>query len=388
MAADTVPLGPYTYEPLDPGSVIRLLRLRKEGDQIRYDLCTCSLLDPPQYAALSYTWGAPTPTFAHTLNGNKRITVRENLHKFLEHYREEGYLWIDQICIDQSNVSERNHQVSLMKEIYCKASFVNVWLQNEYRNPKFMLNPSSGEQAVGEEIVKIFRDKYWTRLWITQEFLLAERLQIMFQGDAIPWEELCTEVRAYNDISSRVAFFVFSSRSPAPFTLKTCIGLFSGAGCQDPRDKVYGLMGVVVEDERLSIDYSKSKHEVFADVVAAFWSAYAKEIAQSTGKLSKSRFAALRANYTQTLHMLREEMDFYKNEGEALQGLIDEIWSLYNLGESFQEREESSSLLTAVGYEPGQQQDLDSDARSQDVATSSARWWYESTGQRRYFECS
>lgn len=36
-------------------------------------------------------------------------------------------LWADAICVDQQNVLERDHQVSLMKEKYSKASRVLVW---------------------------------------------------------------------------------------------------------------------------------------------------------------------------------------------------------------------------------------------------------------------
>ncbi|OAQ66840.1 heterokaryon incompatibility protein (HET) domain-containing protein [Pochonia chlamydosporia 170] len=38
------------------------------------------------------------------------------------------YLWIDQICINQADIQERGHQVSLMAEIYSKADSVYVWL--------------------------------------------------------------------------------------------------------------------------------------------------------------------------------------------------------------------------------------------------------------------
>ena len=35
---------------------------------------------------------------------------------------------IDGVCIDQSSLQERNHQVCLMGEIYRRAYRVNVWL--------------------------------------------------------------------------------------------------------------------------------------------------------------------------------------------------------------------------------------------------------------------
>lgn len=38
------------------------------------------------------------------------------------------YLWVDQLCIDQANVFERNHQVGLMSKIFGQAAQVIVWL--------------------------------------------------------------------------------------------------------------------------------------------------------------------------------------------------------------------------------------------------------------------
>ena len=41
---------------------------------------------------------------------------------------ERQSIWIDAICIDQTNQRERNLQVNLMGEIYHRARAVVVWL--------------------------------------------------------------------------------------------------------------------------------------------------------------------------------------------------------------------------------------------------------------------
>jgi hypothetical protein len=51
--------------------------------------------DPTADTALSYTWGAPNPTFNYTVNGNKGLQIRENLHRFLQTWYQDGYLWVD-----------------------------------------------------------------------------------------------------------------------------------------------------------------------------------------------------------------------------------------------------------------------------------------------------
>lgn len=39
--------------------------------------------------------------------------------------------WIDQICINQGDSSEKNRQVPLMGEVYSKAGIVKAWLGEE-----------------------------------------------------------------------------------------------------------------------------------------------------------------------------------------------------------------------------------------------------------------
>lgn len=38
-----------------------------------------------------------------------------------------GYLWIDQICINQDDVVERTEQVSIMRDIFACADAVTIW---------------------------------------------------------------------------------------------------------------------------------------------------------------------------------------------------------------------------------------------------------------------
>jgi hypothetical protein len=84
----------------------------------------------PAYVALSYAWGRQERFDDIDLNGS-RFPVGKNLWQFLHHMRlrdKHITLWIDAICINQSNVKERNHQVQMMRQIYSNAQSVSVWL--------------------------------------------------------------------------------------------------------------------------------------------------------------------------------------------------------------------------------------------------------------------
>lgn len=89
----------------------------------------------PPYHALSYTWGDPTKTKAILVDGAV-VQVTSNLEEFLRYRRRDlddkiGTLWIDALCINQKDNSEKNTQLLLMRQIYEKANSTLVWLGTE-----------------------------------------------------------------------------------------------------------------------------------------------------------------------------------------------------------------------------------------------------------------
>jgi hypothetical protein len=84
----------------------------------------------PIFEALSYTWGDPSATVPIQVNGAElQITLNLFLAlKRLRKEREERVLWVDAICIDQGNLTERAEQVPRMRSIFQRAERVVVWL--------------------------------------------------------------------------------------------------------------------------------------------------------------------------------------------------------------------------------------------------------------------
>lgn len=82
------------------------------------------------YAALSYVWGDAAITKPLICDGvGEQITV--NLHHALSaiwNKYPKMHLWADALSITQDNLAERNHQVSLMGNIFRSASRVFVSL--------------------------------------------------------------------------------------------------------------------------------------------------------------------------------------------------------------------------------------------------------------------
>ena len=84
----------------------------------------------PRYEALSYTWGQEPENDLIWLHNNP-LAIKPNLRAALLSLRLPNMarrLWIDAVCIDQSNVDERSRQVQYMRLVYKRAARVIVWL--------------------------------------------------------------------------------------------------------------------------------------------------------------------------------------------------------------------------------------------------------------------
>lgn len=124
----------FQHEPLPDISWIRLLRIQPARAYDSIISCVLEQFDEsccPDYVALSYEWGDPTPRQTILINGCTRM-VHASLSKFLHWQRDnrpaEEYLWVDSLCLDQGNHNELNEQVKLMGRVYAWAKSVTIWL--------------------------------------------------------------------------------------------------------------------------------------------------------------------------------------------------------------------------------------------------------------------
>ncbi|KAK2730266.1 heterokaryon incompatibility protein [Colletotrichum kahawae] len=131
-----------------PRGHIRLLTVHpgNETTALSGTLLSTPLEAAPEFEAVSYAWG--TGSFTETLNiisnpgtastsgehgvsGAGQISITHNvtsLSRCLRRESEARVLWIDAICINQANITERNDQVQRMRKIYSRARVVVIWL--------------------------------------------------------------------------------------------------------------------------------------------------------------------------------------------------------------------------------------------------------------------
>lgn len=288
----------FQHQPLDLHKTqIRLFRLlpRQHSGHITGTIAIHDFDDPecPGYKAVSYTWGPPEPT-RHIYIDGKKFIIRENLWHFLTSipngkvpwydvekgwdYVKEGWLWIDQICIDQAAVAERNHQVNLMARIYTKASEVFLWLGIEADGSNEAIEAiRTGTIKQCEKQVKVlFRRSYWSRLWVLQEVLMGTNILVLCGRKSIPWRELMGPfvpsprqgeapwVRPTK--IDKVALSIIEEKGHVEHRRNQRLGYmidtFAGLQCQDPRDKVYGLLSLVRSSGTIPVDYSETPQGV------------------------------------------------------------------------------------------------------------------------------
>lgn len=123
-----------TYSPLRADrKEIRVLHLNpgQWNAQISCQLSTTSLIDTNvRYEALSYVWSAESGLEEIMLCGQP-YNITRNLFlalRRLRNARKPRVMWVDSLCIDQTNDDEKSVQVALMGDIYKSCARVYLWL--------------------------------------------------------------------------------------------------------------------------------------------------------------------------------------------------------------------------------------------------------------------
>ncbi|KAI0451323.1 heterokaryon incompatibility protein 6 [Xylaria acuta] len=218
VISDDVPR--FAHSPLtQPGSMIRLLKIKRgllRADPVDCELADFNIDSAPAYGALSYCWGPPPDDIKVLCNG-KAFYGRASLERALKRLRagfrpgqREEYIWADAICINQTDLVEKDAQVRLMERIYSGAATVYVELGDiqgqEISMGDFTLKlPALGGMGVQDTLTEsddpghpfhyktafqALSQPWFTRTWIIQEVALAKTVKYMFRGNIFTHEHL------------------------------------------------------------------------------------------------------------------------------------------------------------------------------------------------------
>lgn len=155
----------YKYRPLrNPSTHIRLLYLlprsckgKVAGERsIACELISYQVEQAPAYIGLSYTWGNGSSRRPIAIAG-RVLHITEALFIALEHQREANktlIMWVDAICINQVDGSEKSRQVQQMGRIFSGAAMVLAWLGTAADDSDLVLQHLSKIRNKTDETIK------------------------------------------------------------------------------------------------------------------------------------------------------------------------------------------------------------------------------------------
>jgi hypothetical protein len=300
-----MPLSRFSYKVLNENlREFRLLTLQPRSspdEPIYVSIKTHKLSAPPPYEALSYVWGdfGPNNPPIVSIGEEEGLEVTPNLFYILLKLslaEKERVMWIDAICIDQDDLDERSSQVQLMRDIYMKATrtivflgddslgtywilpilkeitWSQTWKTDEERQArieakiKFQQRLSTTRGVKGMLSEGFYGDiatrPFWTRMWIVQEVVLSRNPIIMFGDNEVPWDsfadsswildqvvrdifpEISTELHG---LANMKTIQTIREIYKLGFQVSLCdlLACLRGTRSTDPKDMVYGLLGLV-----------------------------------------------------------------------------------------------------------------------------------------------
>jgi hypothetical protein len=327
-----MPCQVYAYQPVRSEAGIRVLLLepakdhnaqlyaslqhvqinpyRQDGTRATYDIPSArtsmiSLLDTTQvqYEAISYAWGDQQPTERLAIQGStphQFIMIKPNVGtmlRYLRSPRQQRWLWIDALCINQENLEEKGAQVRFMEEIYRQAKGIVIWVGTppDAPDPKaatarlFQLlvkygpadnRPEQEQAATWEKLEAILSRAWFTRRWTIQEALLAKQAIMMcgsslmnfmvFAKNAFLTAQRQSRLDPSLSAVLRKLWIMYKLRS-APVSevrsdpLRLLID-FSTADCTDPRDRIFALNAV--SNVKASVSYTDTAEQVYKSYAA------------------------------------------------------------------------------------------------------------------------
>jgi hypothetical protein len=326
--------------------------------------------------------------------------------------RLPSFLWVDAICINQNDIPERNSQVQLMRDIYQNSVVVISWLgpeadgstevistlrnvsqeiqaippgANQFdwlsRYPDLLLQQSQTRSRISNALQLFWKRDYWKRIWITQEIVLPRDILLICGAEIISWGHLKMiyqwlvaarekyELPSFMDEGQYILLF----NSESILNLGPIIGNMplrdlwhdpehqnipldhlnahdqsSRLQATDPRDKVYGLLGIT--DSTVVPDYSKSVKEVYIEATLNLFRVCGLTVTLClVGKVHRNNFE---------LPSWTGDWSSSLEDGSSIQKPLDSIDGAEEEPRLFIWKPEAPSVLMVLGKQIGEVTDL------------------------------
>lgn len=291
---------PPIYERNLDLNEFRLVNLSVANDKdspIHMAIEICRDDDYPEYETVSYAWGGED-------NNNVRdrpvylgeywdVQLQTKNCWSLLHYlrlrNENRAIWVDAICIDQSNILERDAQVARMADIYQRCLRVVVYLGDDIARPRRKHNRKYTPRYAFDEyqdrvhapelnLEKLFQLRFFSRVWVIQELLLAPAALVPVHGiDFIvgshTMKRLASSYPSWDWYTTGAPWVEYACNG---YSLRTTnllemLRLTWRSQATDPRDRIFGILGLLQDEtiaQSIKPDYSLSTLHTYIGIFA------------------------------------------------------------------------------------------------------------------------
>jgi len=305
----------YQRFPVAKGE-IRLLTVQRSPRVCSFQIARLGN-NVPSYKAISYAWGDVSPARASEIqvcgegDGEKaRLPLSQTLADMLQSLLRDHptvTVWVDAICINQADDTEKGVQVDQMGDVYSLAEQVVVWLGAatatstaafRFMETKRGLPWPDGWDALekpeleGIDTVFLLLDRPWfRRLWVIQEVALSSNVVVACGTECIDFDDFETCVYAvwtffeglvdcYDDDETllglwgitRLLLLRSEFHAHGAVAWETLLQAASQRLATDSRDKVFAFRSLAAEGRPMpGTDYSANTQpeKVYTDTAIA-----------------------------------------------------------------------------------------------------------------------
>lgn len=293
----------YQYQPIIATKEIRVLKLEPAAslvDPLITSLFVRKIHDAdgpefpmPTYHGVSYCWGTGQDQLWIQCNG-QRLQITTNIDLMLRHLRKvlmPRYLWIDALCMNQSDDAEKAQQVKVMGSIYESAEKVHIWLGQaaivdqipsvfatlrrwalNMQQPAVMDMASISHSMVAP--LNAFMARAWfTRRWVLQEVKLARAVTVHCGKHRLPWTwirdgmgALLADYASHKDSYLQIGLIpagaaraldglgTLQHQTKETTTIFQLLWDHHSSICADHRDRIFALYGISRQNIQSSFD--------------------------------------------------------------------------------------------------------------------------------------
>lgn len=271
---------------------IRLISLLegKLNDPVSIKLQMKELDFAGEYKAVSWAWETDKDMETIFVD-EKPIHIKAGLESPLRLLRDEHktqWFWVDAVCINHEDPTEKAEQVQLMAEIYSRATAVHVWLGagtvkscDAMRFVQTILDMNVAAELLRfpeslplwEGFNEMLNLPWFRRSWILQEVSFAKRCILHWGESKLPWQDFVDAVnmvpslegslQALNPdwsgdffdqlrVSNAMQVVSTSRLTTTPFpngrvanrktSLETLLDIYRVSPLTDPRDRIYSVL--------------------------------------------------------------------------------------------------------------------------------------------------